>query len=75
LKPEEVTNLDPRTAITFTPGVPPIATRLVRYYDKSFTKPRRMGMVKMAVDTACLFLLAAASAAWLTAAVFYFNAR
>jgi type IV secretion system protein VirD4 len=33
-KPEEVTALDPRVAITFTPGVPPISTRLVRYYEE-----------------------------------------
>jgi type IV secretion system protein VirD4 len=34
LKPEEVMMLDPRTAITFAPGVPPIATRLARYYEE-----------------------------------------
>ena len=35
LKPEEVLSLDNRTAITFTPGVPPIWTTLVRYYEES----------------------------------------
>jgi type IV secretion system protein VirD4 len=35
LKPEEVLALDKRTAITFTPGVPPIWTTLVRYYEES----------------------------------------
>ena len=35
LKPEEVLSLDHRTAITFTPGVPPIWTTLVRYYEES----------------------------------------
>ena len=34
LKPEEVMALSPRTAITFTPGVPPICTRLLRYYEE-----------------------------------------
>jgi type IV secretion system protein VirD4 len=34
LKPEEVMMLPERTAITFTPGVPPICTRLVRYYEE-----------------------------------------
>ena len=34
LKPEEVVALDERTAITLTPGVPPIATMLVRYYEE-----------------------------------------
>jgi type IV secretion system protein VirD4 len=33
LKPEEVMALSPRTAITFAPGVPPICTRLIRYYE------------------------------------------
>lgn len=35
LKPEEVLQLPPRTAITFTPGVPPICTTLIRYYEES----------------------------------------
>ena len=34
LKPEEVMALPARTAITFTPGVPPICTTLVRYYEE-----------------------------------------
>jgi type IV secretion system protein VirD4 len=34
LKPEEVCALDPRVAITFTPGVPPIWTWLLRYYEE-----------------------------------------
>ncbi|MGA2253580.1 MAG: type IV secretory system conjugative DNA transfer family protein [Thermoguttaceae bacterium] len=34
LKPEEVTSLSPRIAITFAaPGLPPICTRLTRYYE------------------------------------------
>ncbi len=32
-KPEEILTLPQRTAITFTPGVPPICTTLVRYYE------------------------------------------
>ncbi|AMV24089.1 Conjugal transfer protein TraG [Gemmata sp. SH-PL17] len=40
LKPDEVLNLDPRTAITFAPGVPPILTRLLRYYEeRGFGRP------------------------------------
>ena len=35
LKPEEVMMLPERTAITFTPGVPPVCTTLVRYYEES----------------------------------------
>ncbi len=38
LKPEEVIALPPRTAITFTPGVPPVATTLLRFYEE-----RRLG--------------------------------
>jgi type IV secretion system protein VirD4 len=35
LKQEEVLALDKRIAITFTPGVPPIWTTLIRYYEES----------------------------------------
>jgi type IV secretion system protein VirD4 len=35
LKPDEVLGLSERIAITFTPGVPPIWTTLVRYYEES----------------------------------------
>lgn len=34
LKPEEILALDPRIAITFVPGMPPIRTRLERYYER-----------------------------------------
>ncbi len=34
LKPEELMALPSRTAITFTPGVPPICTTLLRYYEE-----------------------------------------
>ena len=34
LKPEEVITLPPRCAITFTPGVPPVFTTLLRYYEE-----------------------------------------
>jgi type IV secretion system protein VirD4 len=43
LKPEEVAGLSPRTAITFTPGVPPIMTTLVPYFeDPTLGKDRGM---------------------------------
>ena len=70
LKPEEVAGLDRRVAITFTPGVPPIWTWLVRYYEKGFGLPRGLSPLKMAFDTACLFLTAATLAAMFTAAMF-----
>jgi type IV secretion system protein VirD4 len=34
LKPEEVMALSERTAVTFTPGVPPVWTTLVRYFEE-----------------------------------------
>lgn len=40
LKPEEVLTLHPRIAITFTPGVRPIMTRLMRYYEEPWLKAR-----------------------------------
>jgi len=58
LRPEEVTGLSERIAITFTPGVPPIWTRLIRYYEDSFKTKRGIGLLKSAFDTACLFLTA-----------------
>jgi type IV secretion system protein VirD4 len=58
LKPEQVTALDPRTCITFTPGCPPIWTRLIRYYDWDFKLNSGMGLWRSALDSACLFLTA-----------------
>ena len=46
LKPEEVMALSPRTAVTFAPGVPPIRTRLIRYYESrpdSFLRQQLQG--------------------------------
>jgi type IV secretion system protein VirD4 len=56
LKPEEVATLDERTAITFAPGLPPIATRLVRYYEKNFKKLDGPGPVAMTFHVVCLVL-------------------
>lgn len=67
----EVLALDERVAITFTPGAPPIWTRLLRYYENDFGQPTGPGPLKMALDAACLFLPAAMLAAWFTAALFY----
>ena len=44
LKPEEVLAFPDRTAITFTPGVPPICTTLVRYFEeRNMTRGRDAG--------------------------------
>ena len=40
LKPEEIMSLDERIAITFVPGLPPIWTRLERYYERPIGSPR-----------------------------------
>lgn len=56
LKPEEVTALSERVAITFTPGVPPIATRLLRYYEKDFKKINGMGLLQMTWRTASFLI-------------------
>ncbi len=60
-----------RVAITFTPGVPPIWTWLVRYYEREFKIPRGMGLWKAGFDTACLFLAVSMLAVWFTAALVY----
>ena len=61
LKPDEVLALDERTAITFTPGKPPIWTSLVRYYEKQFQTPGRLGRlwarVKMFALCLSLFVM------------------
>ena len=44
----EVLSLPARMAITFTPGVPPVYTELVRYYEESFSnrQPTRIARIK-----------------------------
>jgi type IV secretion system protein VirD4 len=69
LKPEEVSALPDRVAITFTPGVPPLATRLVRYYEKEFKNLRHFGPVKTAFQTVRLFLATAMLAVVVTCAI------
>lgn len=63
LKPEEVMALSERIAITFTPGVPPIWTTLVRYFEESNLGqgPERWERFSAAVKAAAgsLILLAA----------------
>jgi len=60
LKPEEVVALDPRIAITFTPGVPPICTKLLRYYEEKNLgiPPSRFGQAVAAMGTLTLALVA-----------------
>jgi type IV secretion system protein VirD4 len=66
LKPEEVIALPSRAAITFMPGMPPICTTLLRYYEepKLGCPSGSMANVLQAVRTfAASFLLLAISVA------------
>ncbi len=59
LKPEEVMGLPDRIAVTFTPGVPPIWTTLVRYYEGGFgKKPGRCWPAVKAFGEAALLAFA-----------------
>jgi len=73
LKPEEVIALDPRVALTFTPGRPPIWTWLTRYYEND--TPTGLTPAKMMLDTACCFFASAIPAVMYTAALFYHTFR
>ena len=53
LKPEEVLNLDQRTAIMFTPGVRPICTTLVRYYENNKSRWKWLAQAKMFFHWRC----------------------
>ncbi|MBX9584046.1 MAG: type IV secretory system conjugative DNA transfer family protein [Gemmataceae bacterium] len=66
LQAAEVTQLDPRLAVTFHPGTRPLLTRLTRVDEGDFL-PRRMGFIRAAFDTACLLLVVAIPAAVLVA--------
>ena len=69
LKPEEVLALPPRAAITFTSGLPPILTTLLRYYEEpDLGRPRTW--LRRQWDQ-CRVLAASLLVAgfWLTAAV------
>jgi type IV secretion system protein VirD4 len=57
LKPEEVLALPQRTAITFTPGVPPICTTVIRYYEeKSFVEGWRDAFKTVGKSLGALFM-------------------
>jgi type IV secretion system protein VirD4 len=68
LKPDEVMQLDPRIAITLTPGVRPLWTRLIRYYEeKELFRPHhwwtRMIAACRTIFVSAVLLVIAASAA------------
>lgn len=60
LKPEEVAMLDGRLAITFTPGVPPLLTRLTRYYERGQSGRFRKFIRKLEIVIVSIALLGAA---------------
>ncbi len=59
LKPDEVLGLSERIAITFTPGVPPIWTTLVRYYEESLVGSKAGYRERFAAAAGVLFKSAA----------------
>lgn len=74
LKPEEVMALPDRIAITFTPGVPPICSRLVRYYESDFRETwlgKLFAKARMVVVSTALLLLALMTAALIVSPLIY----
>ena len=68
LKPEEVANLPSRTAITFTRGIPPLMTTLIRYYEENVSA-RGPGFLKRAAIlgwSASFLLIGIGSVGWVT---------
>lgn len=73
LKPEEVVALDPRTAITFTPGVRPISTTLLRYFEEPRLGVRRGHLGRMITALGTLAASIAVSV-WFVFVAFGLNA-
>lgn len=74
LKPEEVMALPDRIAITFTPGVRPICSRLVRYYENDFRESRLgklFAKARMVVVSAALLLFSLMTAALILLPLLY----
>lgn len=69
LKPEEVLTLNPRVAITFTPGMRPICTYLSRYFERDLGNGRWRQLRTTAEVwlTAALMLLLSALGTWIAA--------
>lgn len=65
LKPEEILQLRPRTAITFHPGCPPICTTLVRYFEEPGLGRRPRWATARALFDAVVLLTTAALVAFL----------
>lgn len=60
LTPDEIMAMPERIAISFMPGVPPICTRLIRYYEKDFMPGlirRALAAFKMLAAAAVMLLM------------------
>jgi len=68
LKPEEVLAMDQMFAITFVSGMAPIGTWACRYYEG--IPSTEIGVIRVLIDSACLFALALLFAVIATAAYF-----
>jgi type IV secretion system protein VirD4 len=55
-KPEEILSLNERIAITFVPGVPPICTTLLRYYEKDSAAARLPALRALFQSVLILFI-------------------
>jgi type IV secretion system protein VirD4 len=76
LKPEEVMGLSDRIAITFTPGVPPIFSWLVRYWENDFRETwlrKLFAKVRMVMVSTALLLFALMTAALILSPLLYRN--
>jgi type IV secretion system protein VirD4 len=58
LKPDEIIALDPRIAITLTPGVRPLWTTLIRWYEEK-SLLRHRGFLRRMAAACCTFILSA----------------
>lgn len=76
LRPEEVMGLSDRIAITFTPGVPPIWSWLVRFYENDFRETwlrKLFAKVRMVMVSMALLLFALMTAALILSPLLYRN--
>jgi type IV secretion system protein VirD4 len=62
LKPEEVVNLNERFAISFVQGLPPVMTRLERYYEKGRMGSARFQGFKAVLGTILMLAMGTLSA-------------
>jgi len=59
IKPEEIIAESPRIAFTLAPGLPPMRTTLLRYYEEKWLW-RRPGWIRRSVAACCTLIVSAA---------------